>query len=568
MQLKGFYINGYKCLKNVFIPLENGLSVIVGPNDVGKSSIIEALDLFNRCIIKRGPRYIEAGKFYLKQTDTITIAAIFNDHVKDTSKYYALVIDIRAKYDVAEIRDYRENIDIKMNKKVMAYNFSENRLEEIEEKSYSPSDLSEQLPYMIFLLSRRRLEDTYDERKIKENLIKPIIDKLRKNNEFRENIDSLRMRISSEMNNKLSKLNSRLSILYGIKKEMIPDVRIQLEKGLNWEFMFKEHNLLIPLTEKGEGLQNIVLLELYRLISEESSENRKNYLLIIDELENHLYPRFIHAVLCTILKLSKREYYILLITHSPIIINNIPLKHIYFVKKREDKSVILPVMKVKNLAEVNRELDVKLIDILGVNFIILVEGKYDKKFIEYLLNNKMEEEAYNISIIDMGGAQRTCYYAEVYSKIAKDYSEGKVLIILDGDDEGKNAEKDIKDKLYKYIENNILYCYVLPDRMTIEDALLREDIIEIVRRELKKISKKINLNSVDLENRPLIDTLGRILSEIKYNRGIEIDITSEKSRIKRIIWTEVFSKEEIRISEIGENLLNWLKQTIINHNIY
>ena len=225
-------------------------------------------------------------------------------------------------------------------------------------------------------------------------------------------------------------------------------------------------------------------------------------------------------------------------------------------------------MKVKNLAEVNRELDVKLIDILGVNFIILVEGKYDKKFIEYLLNNKMEEEAYNISIIDMGGAQRTCYYAEVYSKIAKDYSEGKVLIILDGDDEGKNAEKDIKDKLYKYIENNILYCYVLPDRMTIEDALLREDIIEIVRRELKKISKKINLNSVDLENRPLIDTLGRILSEIKYNRGIEIDITSEKSRIKRIIWTEVFSKEEIRISEIGENLLNWLKQTIINHNIY
>ena len=180
----------------------------------------------------------------------------------------------------------------------------------------------------------------------------------------------------------------------------------------------------------------------------------------------------------------------------------------------------------------------------------------------------MEEEAYNISIIDMGGAQRTCYYAEVYSKIAKDYSEGKVLIILDGDDEGKNAEKDIKDKLYKYIENNILYCYVLPDRMTIEDALLREDIIEIVRRELKKISKKINLNSVDLENRPLIDTLGRILSEIKYNRGIEIDITSEKSRIKRIIWTEVFSKEEIRISEIGENLLNWLKQTIINHNIY
>ena len=568
MQLKGFYINGYKCLKNVFIPLENGLSVIVGPNDVGKSSIIEALDLFNRCIIKRGPRYIEAGKFYLKQTDTITIAAIFNDHVKDTSKYYALVIDIRAKYDVAEIRDYRENIDIKMNKKVMAYNFSENRLEEIEEKSYSPSDLSEQLPYMIFLLSRRRLEDTYDERKIKENLIKPIIDKLRKNNEFRENIDSLRMRISSEMNNKLSKLNSRLSILYGIKKEMIPDVRIQLEKGLNWEFMFKEHNLLIPLTEKGEGLQNIVLLELYRLISEESSENRKNYLLIIDELENHLYPRFIHAVLCTILKLSKREYYILLITHSPIIINNIPLKHIYFVKKREDKSVILPVMKVKNLAEVNRELDVKLIDILGVNFIILVEGKYDKKFIEYLLNNKMEEEAYNISIIDMGGAQRTCYYAEVYSKIAKDYSEGKVLIILDGDDEGKNTEKDIKDKLYKYIENNILYCYVLPDRMTIEDALLREDIIEIVRRELKKISKKINLNSVDLENRPLIDTLGRILSEIKYNRGIEIDITSEKSRIKRIIWTEVFSKEEIRISEIGENLLNWLKQTIINHNIY
>ena len=99
MRLKGFYINGYKCLKNVFIPLENGLSVIVGPNDVGKSSIIEALDLFNRCIIKRGPRYIEAGKFYLKQTDTITIAAIFNDHVKDTSKYYALVIDIRAKYE-------------------------------------------------------------------------------------------------------------------------------------------------------------------------------------------------------------------------------------------------------------------------------------------------------------------------------------------------------------------------------------------------------------------------------------------------------------------------------------
>jgi len=50
MELKGFFIDGYKYLKNVYLPLDNRLCVLIGPNDSGKSSILHAIELFYKCV--------------------------------------------------------------------------------------------------------------------------------------------------------------------------------------------------------------------------------------------------------------------------------------------------------------------------------------------------------------------------------------------------------------------------------------------------------------------------------------------------------------------------------------
>jgi len=252
---------------------------------------------------------------------------------------------------------------------------------------------------------------------------------------------------------------------------------------------------------------------------------------MIDEIENHLYPSLMHIVLSTIMELIKRNYYVLLVTHSPIIINNLHPSYILFAKKERGITKLIPVFSEEDLLKVNKELGVKLSDVLGARVIILVEGKHDKKFIEHLVNEAITPGLNcGVYAFSMDGADKAQYYARVYSSIADRYSCGKVLVILDGDNPGISAARSISHdmNLKSYIGRNILTVKHLPEGTTIEDALLRDNIVPIVVSAVREFLSIESIDNSAIEdivkslhvkiknpNKPLLDTFGRVLAKSK-----------------------------------------------------
>ena len=577
MNIKGFYIDGYKSLKKLFIPMETKLSVLVGPNDSGKTAILEVLGLFYKGISDgRRIRRLESGMFYKREFDTIRIAVVFNEcYQEDSNKWYSLMLSIKARENSATTESYRDYIDVSVSESMMLYDYNDNSFQPLEEKT-DISRYTLRLPSLIFIPSRRSLEEAYGGKRIIGDVMKPIVDRVLKDRNAKRGLETLERRINEELKTRLQEVSRRLS-RYGLKGNLRPRTSLQVSKGLSWEFTLEEEGLEIPLTEKGEGIQNITLLELYRVLSEKEEDNRE-YLLMIDEIENHLYPSLMHIVLSAIMELIKRNYYVLLVTHSPIIINNLHPSYILFAKKEQGKTKLISVSLEEDLLKVNKELGIKLSDVLGARVIILVEGKHDKKFVEYLVNETMTPGLNcGVYAFSIDGADKAQYYARVYSSIADRYSCGKVLVILDGDNPGVSAARSISHNvnLKSYIGRNILTVKHLPEGMTIEDALLRDNIVPIVVSAVREFlsSESIDdsviediIKSLHIEikdsNKPLLDTLGRILAKSKELQARKRIIGNIKEFTKDKIWEKVIKEELWELSKIGKDLKEWLENQI------
>ena len=568
VKLKGFFIDGYKCLKNVYLPLDNKLCVLIGPNDSGKSSILRAIELFYRCVENgRRVRKLQWGDFNLEDDEKrILLAAVFDEiHGLCSDEYSALLVEIHCEENLSSERDYRSPVKVGIAKKPAVFNIKDKCIKEINDNQKEKVNrLLEKLPRPILLTTDRDLEETYGSRGIIGAQLRPIIDSvINEDKDAAESFKLLENKIRNKLRERFNELNDVLRDNYGFSGVFDPSVRLDVSKGVECEFVHRVGNVSIPLTEKGEGIQSIVLLELYRL--EALAEGRTNeYILLIDEIENHLYPLYIHKVLSTILNLCKNNYYTLIVTHSPIIINNVAPEYIYYVHKVNNVAKIRAISDEEDLIKVNKELDVKLCDILGADVIILVEGAYDKKAISLLIDilNRDKGAATNVLIIPAEGESKIPYFAEICSRIVERYSGGRVLVILDGD-----ASKTAKRvKRGKFTRIKVLGVYT---KATIEDIIERQKAIdmvaEIIKKELSHINVDISVNEIISEireeitekKRGLLDAIGKALGA-KVGR----DLDKIKDLIKSKFWRSINTLSESDLSPLGKELLRWLSENL------
>ena len=74
MKLKSLTLKNFRSYKDVKIPFDKSMNVIIGQNDVGKSTILEALDIF----LEGGTIKIDMTDFSKNsEGDTIIIGAEF-----------------------------------------------------------------------------------------------------------------------------------------------------------------------------------------------------------------------------------------------------------------------------------------------------------------------------------------------------------------------------------------------------------------------------------------------------------------------------------------------------------
>lgn len=208
-------------------------------------------------------------------------------------------------------------------------------------------------------------------------------------------------------------------------KEMIPNkkfasyysefqkiLKIVLPDSLGFEKFSIRHTQFVMITKTGEfmidsssgGISS--LIELAWQIFLYQTENRDNFTVIIDEVENHLHASMQREILPDLIKAFPKAHFIVS-THSPLVIGSVKDSNVYVLRYNEFNRVVSEELDLENKAKSATQI---LNEVLGVGFTmpIWVENslneiidKYSKLPKSETLFDEMRAELASIGLEDL-----------------------------------------------------------------------------------------------------------------------------------------------------------------------
>ncbi len=553
------------------IILEN-FNVFIGKNDQGKSSILEAIDIFinegkGSVKIEKSDLNIKAKEegiqefkislefsdypddiildvtnstslekeYLLNENGRLEIWKVFkNGKVKDTYlKCYHPVNDDFIKNimhkKIGELRKFVEENDIEVEDQRKSAD-----LRESIRKFYSSKEelicenidlsinveglkdiwtqLKKYLPvYALFHSDRKNVDQDIE----MQDPLKVKIEQIFKKDNIQKKLEEIGKEVNDEIKGIANSIVIKFQELSNINASIFPN--IPDVSSLKWKDIYKgigfntEDN--IPLNKRGSGFRRIVLLSSFLADVEKKTEENENSHIVyaIEEPETSLHPDLQLKLVNALLKLSERSFYqILVTTHSPALIRLFKTIHIKFIEKEEN------ISRVYNFSE---EIAPKIIENLGLlpeisKIVICVEGQSDEKFLVNI--NQNIEELKNI--IDL----------------ESNIKAGKIAIIpMHG--------SNLKDWINKHaLKNTNVLEYHLYDKD--QDEKYKNEIEKVNAR--KDGSKARLTQKREIENyvpKSIIEKEFNITLDIKNIKWDNLDIVKEIQKHKNLKETAIKS---------------------------
>lgn len=511
MYIKKLKIKNFKCFEDFEIEFNKKLNVLVGNNDVGKSTILEAIHL---CL---------TGFFRGKYLKNNLVQDIFNNkcikkYLNEIKKNKSSIlpkclIELYFDGDCDPILYGKENSD-GSNECCISYSIEFDSKYSNEYEYYITSEEIFSLPVEYYIVNWKNSagidltgrntptkstiidtsgtnlsnsSDTYISKIVKDNLENAEI--LNISQLYRKTRDNF---VENEI---LKNINKKLS-----EETHILDTNIQLDietlKVTDWEksIITKVDN--IPFEYVGKGIQSAIKIEL----SLNSKLAEVSSIILIEEPENHLSFSKMSKLLNEIVNLN-HEKQLFVTTHSSFVANKLNIENLLLLCEKK-------YTKFSSLSKDTLNFFVKKPGYDTLRFLlckkaILVEGDCDELIVQkayYDKYNKLPIED-EIDVISVGNS--FLRFLEIATIISK---ETIVLTDNDGDIEAleKKYESYIGDNKKNYIK--ILYDKTTHKNQgtlksknggsfnydTLEPCLLRENDLTTLNRILDK-----NYNSND-----------------------------------------------------------------------
>jgi putative ATP-dependent endonuclease of OLD family len=493
MYIKKIIIKNFKCLKNFELELDKHLNIIVGANEAGKSTVIEAVHLalsgflngkylnsyeLNEYIFNKEAvdKYIKTIKEQAAKKDTENTSAGnsaaetgSNQAVRDPEFISLPEISIEVFIDNYSLFKGDKNSS---KHKETGFTFkiyhddsdNENRNEyqklisssllgslpveyyEIERLSFARENIkSRDIPIKSILIDSssnryQNVSDTYVTKIVKELLEDE--EKIKAAQAYRK------MQKDFEDNEAIKNINKKIG---NSKFLELSDKNITLSPDLSprnaWETGIITKVGEIPFHNIGKGEQCLIKTKL----SLANKKTKEASILLFEEPENHLS----HAKLNTLLKYikEKTDKQIIITTHSSFVANRLNLKNIVFISKEKEASERKPT-KFDNLKKETQEFFEKssgydTLRLVLAEKAVLVEGPSDElifeKAFQKIKKQKISPIETGIDVISVAGLAFK-NFLDIAKKINK-----KVAVITDND--GKTEEEIMK----KYSEYTTLF---------------------------------------------------------------------------------------------------------------
>lgn len=478
MKINTIYIENFRGYKNrVYINFE-ALTAFVGKNDAGKSTILEALDIFfneGKNIIKiekddvcvngdsdvfiigvcfeKFPESIVVdstvettleAEFLLNNKNMLEVKKEFKNGKKigtyivanypSSSELHDIhlksIIDLKKmlKSHELEVEDNRKSSLIR--KKLFASIENEGLVTKeiaIDEPGTKQiwSSLEQYMPLYELFQSDRKNVDQDDE---VQSPVKLLIKEILKQDSMEDRLNEIFNEIQTKTKILTDKTVTKIA-------EMNPEIASELKSEFanpNWSSIFKfslDTEQGISLNKRGSGVRRLILLNFFRAEAERRSSERKvpTVIYAFEEPETSQHPGHQKMLIEAFQELSQSDVnQVILTTHSPATVKMLNIESLRFITKDiNDETIVYSAMDDSDiLRKISSDLgilpSIEPFNFSQVKLAVCVEGKNDIAFLKNINNSikSLKEiidlENEGIIFIPMGGSTLQFWVNEDY----------------------------------------------------------------------------------------------------------------------------------------------------------
>jgi len=433
MRLKSILLKNFRSFKEDTLISINDLTVFVGKNDIGKSTILEALEIFfnNKiakidsndatidgintdvrigCVFDNLPTSLSidtrsqtslAEEKLLNGSGDLEIVKIFNCSIKTPSyKTYANAVhptidgynnlhllkndELKAKYDELHLTtqiDRRSNVQLRR----AIWESNTNLIERLSLVSLEEEDgkkiwnkLKDELPIFALFQSDRSSKDEDSEVQDPMSLavdeaIQSVETEL---NEIKRIVQERVTRVAERTVQKLNEMNPDLA------RELRPNFKTEPKWSSIFKLSLTDDNQ-IPINKRGSGTRRLILINFFRAEAERKQieQSRNSVIYAIEEPETSQHPQNQKMLIEALLELSQQaNCQVLLTTHVPGLAGLLPVEHIRYLKIQDGNKLLFNTCNEELLKEIASQLGV--LPDRRIQLIVCVEGPNDVKFLE------------------------------------------------------------------------------------------------------------------------------------------------------------------------------------------
>jgi len=437
MKIQKVILENFRAFYGLHPILINNLTALIGKNDQGKSSVLEALDIFIN--EGKGTVKVEGDDLNVKAKnegiDTFRIGVVFSEFPEEvkidasnptTLKDEFLLnnegyLEIWKSFKNGKLKEtsikcnHPSNDDVLKNllrtkrddlknivdtkqlecsdkrksallRKAIRDSYSNLVLNEIEiivdaeDAKKIWEQLTNYLPVFALFHSDRKNQDLDSE---VQDPLKISIEQIFKREDIQMKLNEIATVIEEEINN--ISYNTITKFEEVSKQKILVKPEIPEVASLKWKDVYKNIGFKtdndIPMNKRGSGFRRLLLLSFFLAeVEKQKDENRVHTIYAIEEPETALHPDLQKILLNSLLELSERtNYQILITTHSPQFIRILPNENIRYIENGTVETFNENVLN-------------KIIENLGVlpnvgKVIWCVEGKNDEMFLKNINQN-------------------------------------------------------------------------------------------------------------------------------------------------------------------------------------
>ena len=460
MKLVSFSVQNYRSItKTRKIRLSN-YSLLVGPNNEGKSNILHALTLAMNALVQwqrhvrrtadgkviRTSKRFHRGPYGRMSYDWDTDYPVRKQ--KRPSEKSVSNIQLEFLLNDIEIKEFKTEIKSNLNGTLpLLLSFGRRSLDLVVRKpGRGGVSLTRKSTRIANFVSRRirfeyipAIRTAESASDVIYQLVNQELFRLRDNEDYTSalaKISELEQPVFDELGSAIQTTVARFlpSVRSVELKNITDDGYRTLRRGFD---IVVNDGVQTTLERKGDGVQSLVALALMQHASQHNIPGLST-VVAIEEPESHLHPHAIHE-LRNVIKTLSRNSQVVLTSHAPQFLDPSNLKHTVIVRASKAASA-------KNMSEVREALGVRFSDNLqNAHLMLLVEGRDDVIALSAIIPeiSKRLGEALKLGTVAfdyLGGASGLRQKASFYQA-----SACMVQCFIDDDNEGRAAVKKATD---------------------------------------------------------------------------------------------------------------------------